>query len=201
MEISAAGRATTVVAAIGLPLGWLAMRPIGGQAVPGLWWTSAHVVWFVGFVAMAGVGLLLDRALRGSTTGRIAAAVVTVSAVLNAVQVALDVVAGLLARDAAALKAGLPGVSDLPVVQVLVFGAGAQALHIGLVVAAVMLACRGEVPVPAALAVVVGELGIAASLVVGRNAPVVVIGMLLLGVGLVASAIRRTPSHLHPLGV
>lgn len=91
--------------------------------------------------------------------------------------------------------------TDLPVVQVLVFGAGAQVLHVGLAVAAVLLARRGEVPAPAAAVVVLGELGIAASLVLGRNSPIVGIGMALLGVGLVAATARRTPSHLHPLGV
>jgi hypothetical protein len=201
MEIGAAGRAVTAVAAIGLPLGWSAMRPIGGAAVPGFWWTTAHAVWFVGFVALAGVGLLLARALRGSAAGRVAAAVVTVSALLNAVQVGLDVVAGALARDSAALKAGLPGLTDVPAVHVLVHAAGAQVLHVGLVVAIVLLARRGAVPVPAAVAIVAGEIAVAASLLIGRNSPVVGAGMVLIGVGLVASTYRRTGADLHPLGV
>jgi hypothetical protein len=199
-RISGADRAVTAVAAIGLPLGWLAMRPIGGAAVPGFWWTTAHAVWFAGFIAMAGVGLLLGRALRGSVAGRVAA-VVTVSALLNAAQVGLDVVAGVVAADATALKAGLPGLTDLPAVHVLVYGAGAQALHVGLAVAIVLLARRGAVPASAAAVLVVGELAVAASLVVGRNAPVVGAGMVLVGVGLVASTYRRTPADLHPLGV
>jgi hypothetical protein len=201
MEISAADKAVTAVAAIGLPLGWLAMRPIGGAAVPGFWWTTAHVVWFVGFVALGWVGVLLGRALRGSVPGRVAAAVVTVSAVLNALQVGLDVVAGALATDSAALKAGLPGLTDLPAVHVLVYGAGAQVVHVGLAVAVVLLARRGQVPAPAAAAVVVGELAVAASLVIGRNSPVVGAGMVLVGVGLVASGYRHTRADLHPLGV
>ena len=146
------------------------MRPIGGAAVPGFWWTTAHLVWFV---ALAWVGVLLGRVLRGSVPGRVAAAVVTVSAVLNAVQVGLDVVAGALAEDSAALKAGLPGLTDLPAVHVLVYGAGAQVLHVGLAVAVVLLARRGQVPAPAAAAVLVGEVAVAASLVIGRNSPVV----------------------------
>jgi hypothetical protein len=177
------------------------MRPIGGAAVPGFWWTTAHLVWLVGFAALAWVGLLLGRALRGSAPGGVAAAVVTVSAVLNAVQVGLDVVAGALAEDSAALKAGLPGVTDLPAVHVLVYGAGAQVLHVGLAVAVVLLARRGLVPAPAAAAVLVGELAIAASLVIGRNSPVVGAGLVLVGVGLVASGCRRTRADLHPLGV
>jgi len=201
MEISASDKAVMAVAAVGLPLGWWAMRPIGGAAVPGFWWTTAHLVWFVGFVALARVGLLLGRALRGSGSGRVAAVVVTVSALLNAVQVGLDVVAGALARDAAALKAGLPGLTDLPAVHVLVYGAGAQALHVGLAVAVVLLARRTEVPAPAAAAIVAGEIAVATSLLIGRNSPVVGAGMVLVGVGLVASAYRRTPADLHPLRV
>jgi len=201
MEISATGRAAVAVAAIGLPLGWLAMRPIGGAAVPGFWWTTAHTVWFVGFVALAWVGVLFGRMLRGSVAGRAAAGVVTVSALLNAIQVALDVVAGALARDSAALKAGLPGLTDLPAVHVLVYGAGAQILHVGLAVAVVLLARRGEVPAPAAAAIIVGEFAIAASLLIGRNSPIVGAGMVLVGVGLVALTYRRTPADLHPLGV
>jgi hypothetical protein len=177
------------------------MRPIGGAAVPGFWWTTAHVVWFVGFVALAGVGLLLGRALRGSVPGRVAAVVVTVSALLNAAQVGLDVVAGALADDSATLKAGLPGLTDLPAVHLLVYGAGAQVLHVGLVVAIVLSARRGRVPVPAAAALLIGELGVAASLVIGRNSPVVGAGMVLVGVGLVASAHRHTPADLQPLEV
>ncbi len=195
MEIGTADKAVT---AVGLPLGWCAMRPIGGAAVPGFWWTTAHLVWFV---ALAWVGVLLGRVLRGSVPGRVAAAVVTVSAVLNAVQVGLDVVAGALAEDSAALKAGLPGLTDLPAVHVLVYGAGAQVLHVGLAVAVVLLARRGQVPAPAAAAVLVGEVAIAASLVIGRNSPVVGAGMVLVGVGLVASGYRRTRADLHPLGV
>jgi hypothetical protein len=197
MEIGSADKAVTAVAAIGLPLGWCAMRPIGGAAVPGFWWTTAHVVWFVGFVALAWVGVLLGRALRGSVPGRVAAAVVTVSAVLNAGQVGVDVVAGALAEDAAALKAGLPGLTDLPVVHVLVYGAGAQAVHVGLAVAVVLLARRGMVPAPGAAAILLGEIAIATSLVIGRNSPVVGAGMVLVGVGLVACVYGRTRADLH----
>jgi hypothetical protein len=89
------------------------------------------------------------------------AAVVTVSALLDALQVALDVVAGLLAPDAAALRDGLPGVTDRLLVQVLVFGTGAQARYRVLAVAAVLPARRGQVPAPAAVAVLAGVAGIA----------------------------------------
>ena len=109
--------------------------------------------------------------------------------------------AGALARDAAALEAGLPDLTDLPAVHVLVHGAGAQILHVGLAVAVVLLARRGEVPAPAATAILIGEIAIAASLLIGRNSPIVGAGMVVVGVGLVALARRRTSADLHPLGV
>lgn len=64
-----------------------------------------------------------------------------------------------------------------------------------------LVARRKEVPLPAAAALLIGELGVAASLVIGRNSPLVGAGMVLVGVGLVASVYRHTCADLHPLGV
>lgn len=180
----APSRIPFVVAAAGLIGGWLLLRPIRGQFEPGIWWTSAHAVWLLGFVALIPVGLTLRRMAGPSRVADVAGAVVVLSALANVAQMVLDLVAG--AGGAAAVD----GLRDIAWVDAVVYSYGAQLVFLGLLVMAVLLAVRRAVTVPAATAVVAGVLMIAAALVVGRNHVIVPAGMLVFGVGLVALTVR-----------
>lgn len=162
-------RSALVIAPVGLLGGWLLLRPIGGAGEPGFWWTVAHSVWLVGFLAFVPAGLALRRLAGASRIGDLAAAIIVLSALANAVQMVLDLVAGAVAGSRAEMKTVLVGVSDIGWVDVVVYGIGAQLIFVGLVVMAVLLTARHAVPVAAAVLVGAGVALLAATLAVGRN--------------------------------
>jgi hypothetical protein len=191
----APSRAPFVAAALGLLGGWLLLRPIHGRFEPGIWWTSAHALWLLGFVAIVPVGSTLRRMAGGSRVADVAAGAIVLSALANVAQMVLDLVAG--AGGAAAVD----GLRDIAWVDAVVYSYGAQLVFLGLLVMAVLLAVRHVVTVPAAAAVVVGVLMIAATFAVGRNHPIVPAGMVVFGVGLVALTVRARVRARHSTSI
>ncbi|MFC4950552.1 hypothetical protein [Pseudonocardia sp. GCM10023141] len=177
-----------VLAAAGFLGGWILLRPIHGSFTPGLWWTLAHTVWLIGFVAFVPVGLALRRAAGPGRVGDLAAGVVVLSALANIVQMSLDLVAGAGAADA------VDALRDIDWVDAVVYTVGAPLIF----PAVAVLAARRAVSVPAASAVGIGVVMLAVGLLaLGRNHPVTPAGMLVFGVGLVALTVRRQISGAH----
>lgn len=180
-----------VVAPIGLLGGWLMMRPINGGLEPGFWWTAAHTVWLLGFLAFVPVGLELRRATRErGWVAEVAAWVVVLSALANVAQMAIDLVAGARSASRAELRAALTAVRELPGAEIVIYTVGPQLIFIGLVV---LVALLRPVPVPALGAVVLGVALLAATMALGRNHWIAPVGMalLVLGLGTVSSARPR----------
>ncbi|MEO3789225.1 hypothetical protein ABGB14_03390 [Nonomuraea sp. B10E15] len=178
--------------------GWLLMRPIDGDLVPGPWWTAAHAVWLVGFT-MFGVMAPALRGVAGPLTGGrraavdIAVAAALLSVAANVVQLAIDLFAGFTAVDGAAMRALLEQVKGYPGVEALVYSAGAQLFYAALVALAVILAAlRRVTPVGAGVTVVGVAVMAVATFQTGRDSALVAVGMALIWLGVLL--LGRGPS-------
>ncbi|TDC04585.1 hypothetical protein E1267_22455 [Nonomuraea longispora] len=169
--------------------GWLLMRPIDGDLVPGPWWTAAHAVWLAGFV-MFGVMTAALRGVAGPVTGgwrvavdaAVGAAMIGVAA--NVVQLAIDLYAGFTAVDGAAMRALFERVKGYPGVETLVYSAGATLFFAALVALALILAALRRVTFVGAGVTVVGVAVMAvATFQTGRDAALVAVGMALIWLG------------------
>ncbi|MEU6997398.1 hypothetical protein [Nonomuraea sp. NPDC046570] len=166
--------------------GWLLMRPIGGDAVPGPWWTAAHAVWLLAFL-MFGVLVveLWRRTGRGGKTGvaaGVAAGLALLSVAANLTQLGIDLVAGLTSADGQAMHALFDRVQGYPGVEVA--AVGAQLFLPALLALAVIMAVRGRAaPLSAAVVGVGGVVLAVATLAVGRNSPLVAAGISLMWLG------------------
>jgi hypothetical protein len=174
------------------------MRPIGGQAEPGGWWTAAHGVWLVGFVLFVGMALQFRKVAGPRTTAQkitigACAAVVGLSAVANIVQVSLDLVGGFRATDRAELQGAFAGFQEVPGVKPAIYGVGAQLIFLGLLVFAVTVALIRRASVWSAAVVVVGTVVMSVGIFgFGRNNWLVAVGMVLLLAGF--AMLGRTPA-------
>ncbi|MGQ4390147.1 hypothetical protein [Streptomyces sp. SAS_270] len=176
--------------------GWLLMRPIGGQAEPGGWWTAAHAVWLAGFLMFAAMSLYFGRlvtggsaATAGLTAGRRVAlrasvVVVLLSSLANVVQLLLDLVGGFRAANRAELQDMFAGVKDIPGAQALIYGIGAQLVFVGLVGFAVLAAVAQRAGAWTAALVTAATVVLAVAMGFGRNHWLVPVGMTLLLAGL-----------------
>jgi hypothetical protein len=176
--------------------GWLLMRPIGGQAEPGGWWTAAHGVWLAGFLMFAAMSLRFGRLITGGdagpaglTAGRRAAlrasvVVVLLSSLANVVQLLLDLMGGFRAANRAELQDMFAGVKDIPGAEQLIYGVGAQLVFVGLVGFAVLAAVAGRAGAWTAALVTAGTVVLAVAMGFGRNHWLVPVGMTLLLAGL-----------------
>ncbi|GAA3534464.1 hypothetical protein GCM10022419_012380 [Nonomuraea rosea] len=184
--------------------GWLLMRPIGGDLVPGPWWTAAHAVWLAGFLAF-GVMTLALRGMAGPVTGgrrvavtaAVAAALFSVAA--NVVQLVIDLYAGLTAVDGEAMRAVFEQVKGYPGVELIVYTAGAQLFYVALLALAVILAALGRVTVVSAVVTATGVVVLAVGMVqTGRISALVAVGMALMWLGTLL--LGRGPSAAPPSG-
>ncbi|MFG2653500.1 hypothetical protein [Streptomyces sp. NPDC048436] len=176
--------------------GWLLMRPIGGQAEPGGWWTAAHAVWLAGFLMFAAMSLRFGRLIAGDdagpaglATGRRAAlrasvVVVLLSSLANVVQLLLDLIGGFRAANRAELQDMFARVKDIPGAEQLIYGVGAQLVFVGLVGFAVLAAVVRLVGAWTTVLVTGGTVILAVAMGFGRNHWLVPVGMTLLLAGL-----------------
>jgi hypothetical protein len=169
--------------------GWLLMRPIGGQAEPGAWWTAAHAVWLLGFALFAVVGLRFRSYVPARTTGQriavtVTSVIVVASAVANIVQLTLDLVGGFLAANREELQHMFAGFQHVPGVQPAIYGAGAQVIFLGLVGFSILAAIIRRSGAWTPTLVAAGTVVMAVGLAFGRNHWLVPVGMTLLLVGL-----------------
>ncbi|WP_232665374.1 hypothetical protein [Pseudonocardia sp. TRM90224] len=192
---SGVARVSFLVAPAGFLGGWLLMRPIGGGLEPGFWWTSAHVVWLVGFVAFIPVGLALRTLARPSVIADLAGVAVVLSAVANIVQMGVDLVVGFQAGSRDELRAGLAGFRSLPAVEPLVYSVGAQLIFVALLVLAVLLAWRRTVPMPPPVALAAGIVLLGVAMIAGRNTGVMPAAMTVMGLGLAGIAFGGPGEH------
>ncbi|MFD3514792.1 hypothetical protein [Streptomyces sp. NPDC058657] len=184
--------------------GWLLMRPIEGRSEPGAWWTAAHAVWLAGFVLFAVLSLRLRRIAGARSTGQritvnASVAVVLLSSLANIVQLSIDLVGGFTAADSAELKDVFADVKRIPGAETVIYGYGAQAVFLGLVVLAILTAViRRRASGPAAL-VTAGTVMMAVGMGFGRDHWTVPLGMVCLLTGLTLLerelAGPRVPSH------
>ncbi|GAA1690450.1 hypothetical protein [Fodinicola feengrottensis] len=184
---------STVLPFVGAPAcflaGWVLLRPIGGQAEPGGWWTASHAMWLVGFLLFLVMALQFRWAAAARTTGQriaVTACVVVVglSAIANAVQVTLDLVGGFQAGNRADLQHAFAAFQRIPGVSAVFYGVGAQVIFLGLLVFAVMVSTIRRAGWWSTALVVVGTLVMSVgTLGFGRNNWLVPVGMvgLLLG--------------------
>ncbi|MEJ3656390.1 hypothetical protein WEH80_25810 [Actinomycetes bacterium KLBMP 9759] len=194
-------RVAFLVAPAGFLGGWLLMRPISRGIEPGFWWTSAHVVWLVGFVAFIPVGSALRSLARPSVIADLAGVAVVLSAVANIVQMGADLVVGFQAGSRDALRAGLAAFRSLPAVEPLVYTVGAQLIFVALLVLAVLLAWRRTgadvtVPMPPPVAVAAGVVLLGVAMIAGRNTGLMPAAMSLMGLGLAGIAFGGPDEHL-----
>ncbi|MFC4113344.1 hypothetical protein [Nonomuraea zeae] len=169
--------------------GWLLMRPIDGDLVPGPWWTAAHAVWLAGFLAF-GVMTLALRGMAGpvtgggraAVTGTVAAALFSVAA--NVVQLVIDLYAGLTAVDGEAMRAVFDQVKSYPGVELIVYSAGAQLFYAALLALAFLLAALRRVTLVSAVVTASGVLVLAVgTFQSGRDSALVAVGMALMWLG------------------
>ncbi|WP_255950276.1 hypothetical protein [Streptomyces odontomachi] len=190
--------------------GWLLMRPIGGQAEPGGWWTAAHAVWLAGFVMFAAMGLrfggLITADDAGAATGptagrravlRASVLLVLLSSLANVVQLALDLVGGFRAADRAELQDMFGGVKDIPGAEQLIYGVGAQLVFVGLVAFAILAAVARRAEAWTAALVTGGTVVLAVAMGFGRNHWLVPVGMtvLLAGLAVLGGQLTRRPAR------
>lgn len=178
--------------------GWLLLRPIGGQAEPGGWWTAAHAVWLIGFVLFIAMALQFRKVAAPRTTGQkitvaACAAIVGLSAVANIIQMCLDLVGGFRATDREQLQNMFSGLQELPGVKPAIYGVGAQLIFLGLLVFAVAVALIRRTSAWSAAVVVAGTVVMSVGIFgFGRNNWLVAVGMVLLLAGF--AALGRMPA-------
>ncbi len=177
-----------IVAATGLLVGALLMRPLAEGIEPGLWWTSAHVAWLIGYLAFVPVLLELRALARPSLLGNIVGLVGVLGALAISVQMVADLVAGLQAATRDELRAGTGAFRALPGVDLAVYGVGPQLLYVGVLGLVLLLALRRTIPLLPAVGVGVGTVLYAAGMIAGRNPVLQVTGLVVLCVGLVGIA-------------
>jgi len=136
---------------------WAVMR-LGGHNGPGAGWTAAHALWLLGFALVpAWIAMLFRLADDGrrSVPVIVAAAVTAAGALAFAGQMAIDLVAGLVAEDGADLDRLSGRVADLPGVHLFCYVLAPPMMLLGLVALATSAAVRGRLswPVPALLLV------------------------------------------------
>ncbi|MFI6595975.1 hypothetical protein ACIBHX_06990 [Nonomuraea sp. NPDC050536] len=177
--------------------GWVLMRPIDGDAVPGAWWTAAHAVWLFGFLMFGVMIVRLWRLAAPRTRGQrvavaAAAGVALFSVAANVAQLAVDLVAGLTRADGAGMKALFDQVKAYPGVEPIVYGIGAQLFFAALLVLAGIMAALRRVTSLSAALVATGVVVLAvATLGLGRDSALVAVGMAVLWLG--ALLLGRSP--------
>ncbi|MFI6318079.1 hypothetical protein ACIBG8_11200 [Nonomuraea sp. NPDC050556] len=143
--------------------GWLLMRPIDGDFVPGFWWTAAHAAWLAAF-ALFGV-MLVELRRRGGHPALVWAAMAGAAA--NAVQLGLD------------LGSWFP-----PGPGVVLLDLTAHLFYVALAALAITMAAgRAVTPISAGLVTVGVAVLELATLTVGGNSPLVAVGMSVLWLG------------------
>ncbi|MEU7834013.1 MULTISPECIES: hypothetical protein [unclassified Nonomuraea] len=169
--------------------GWLLMRPIDGDLVPGPWWTAAHAVWLLGFL-LFGVMVLELRRMAAPTTGGQKAAVwaatgvALFSVLANVAQLVIDLVAGFTSADGAAMRAVFDQVQGYPGVELVVYSVGAQLFFVALLVLAGIMAVLHRVTSLSAVVVAAGVVVLAVAMLgVGRDSALVAVGMAVLWLG------------------
>jgi hypothetical protein len=155
---------------IGAPLclfGYGVIRLFGrldGRYGPGPDWQAAHIVDLVGLVLFVPAVLGLGRALGDARGRRIVVAGTLVGVAASAVQITVDIVAGLRASDKAGMNAITGRFGSLPGAELAFYQVGPQLLYVGLIVLAIMLARAGTLPWWSAVLVFIGVAAPAVSL-------------------------------------
>ncbi|MFD1535620.1 hypothetical protein [Nonomuraea guangzhouensis] len=169
--------------------GWLLMRPIGGDLVPGPWWTAAHAVWLLGFL-LFGVMVLELRRMAAPATGRQKAAVgaatgvALFSVLANVAQLVIDLVAGFTSADGAAMRVFFDQVRGYPGVDLVVYSVGAQLFFVALLVLAGIMAVLRRATSLSAVVLAAGVVVMAVAVFgVGRDSALVAVGMAVLWLG------------------
>ncbi|GAA3694223.1 hypothetical protein GCM10022224_069710 [Nonomuraea antimicrobica] len=187
--------------------GWFLMRPIDGDPQPGPWWTSAHVVWLIGFL-MLGLMTLAMRGLAGPVRGgrRVAVEAVTgialFSVAANLTGLVIDLYAGLTAADEDAMRALMTQVKGYPGVELVVYSPGAQLFFGAVLALAVILAALRRVTAVSAAITAGGVVLVgAATLMVGRHTALAAVGMAVMWLGTLLLGRGRTGvvEHDHPV--
>jgi hypothetical protein len=171
--------------------GWLLMRPIGGDLVPGGWWTAAHAVWLLGFL-MFGVMVLQLRHMAAPVTGGrrtavgVAVGVALLSVAANVAQLVIDLYAGFTSADGAGMRAVLDHVQSYPGVELVVYSVGAQLFFVALLFLAGIMAVLRRVTSVSAGVVAAGIVVLAVAMFgSGRDSVLVADGMAVLWLGAV----------------
>ncbi|MCA2226506.1 hypothetical protein [Nonomuraea aurantiaca] len=169
--------------------GWLLMRPIGGDLMPGPWWTAAHAVWLLGFLLFGVMVLELRRMAAPTTRGQKAAVwavtgVALFSVLANVAQLVIDLVAGFTSADGEAMRAVFDQVQGYPGVELVVYSVGAQLFFVALLVLAGIMAVLRRVTSLSAVVVAAGLVVLAVAMLgVGRDSALVAVGMAVLWLG------------------
>ncbi|MCF6468679.1 hypothetical protein FAF44_09805 [Nonomuraea sp. MG754425] len=169
--------------------GWALLLPVRGGLEPGPWWTAAHLVWLAAFLLL-GLMTLAMRGLAEPVTGGRRALVESVTGVAmfglaaNLTQVVIDLYAGFAAVDGPAMRALLAQAKDVPGVEPLVYGAGAQVFYVAVLAQAVVLALLHRVtPAGAAVTVAGVALLVVAAFEEGSGSALVAVGMAMMWLG------------------
>jgi hypothetical protein len=155
---------------VGAPLclfGYGVIRLFGrmaGHYGPGGAWQAAHIVDLVGLVLFVPAVLGLGRALGDTAGRRLVVAGTLVGVAASAVQITVDIVAGLRAADKVDMNAITGRFSSLPGAELAFYQVGPQLLYVGLFVLAIMLARAGALPWWSAVLVLIGVAAPAVSL-------------------------------------
>jgi hypothetical protein len=169
--------------------GWVLMRPIDGDAVPGAWWTAAHTVWLFGFLMFGVMVVRLWQMAAPRTRGQktavaAVAGVALLSVAANIAQLSVDLVAGLTRADGAGMKALFEQVKSYPGVEQIVYGVGAQVFFAALLVLAGIMAALRRVTSTSAVLVASGVVVLAVAMFgSGRDSVLVAVGMAVLWLG------------------
>ncbi|MFG1704379.1 hypothetical protein ACFLIM_14400 [Nonomuraea sp. M3C6] len=169
--------------------GWLLMRPIDGDLVPGPWWTAAHAVWLAGYLMFAVMTLALRGLARPMTGGRRVAVEVSVAVALfsvaaNVAQLAIDLYAGFTAADGEAMRAVFAQVKAYPGVEPVIYSVGPQLFFAALPALAVVLAVSRRVTTVSAVVTAAGVVVLAVGMFqAGRDSALVAVGMALMWLG------------------
>ncbi|MFI6605995.1 hypothetical protein P8A21_24895 [Streptomyces poriferorum] len=170
---STSAATTAFLAGPALMAGYGVVRLIGraaGDYGPGVWWSSAHVLFLAGVLAFVPVFLSLRTAagVRGGRRAgvRLAAGAGLLGAAAVAVQAVIDLVVGFLAADEEAMSDLFEKVQDVPGVMPAVYTVVPMLFWVGLLALVTLLALfrRGRVPGWSPLLVLTGTVMMAMSL-------------------------------------
>lgn len=138
---------TALLAGPALMAGYGAVRLVGravGEYGPGVWWTTAHLLFLAGALAFVPVFLGLRRLAGERGVKRVAVEVAAWTGLLGTVavvvQVVIDLAAGFLAADKQAMSEMFRRVQDVPGVMSLVYTVVPVLFWLGLLALVTLLA-------------------------------------------------------------